>query len=86
MRTGIHRRDLFASPSLRYADPRIVLLAGSAWEAARPFICRTLGLSTDAPAKAARLTERLDAADRSIVANLPKNAAVHGCVRRSDWE
>ena len=43
IRIGIRRRDLFASPSLRYADPRIGLLAGPAWEAARPSICRTLG-------------------------------------------
>ena len=42
MRIGLRRRDLFASPSLRFADPRIGLLAGSAWEAARPSICRTL--------------------------------------------
>ena len=77
MRAGIRRRDLFASPSLRYADPRIGLLAGSAWEAARPSICRTLGLSTDAPAEVARLAERLEAAYRGTAANLPKNAAVH---------
>jgi TnpA family transposase len=76
MRTGIRRRDLFASPSLRYADPRIGLLDGPAWEAARPSICRTLGLSTDAPAEVSRLAERLDAAYRDTAANLPKNAAV----------
>ena len=76
MRTGIRRRDLFASPSLRYADPRIGLLDGSAWEAARPSICRTLGLSTDAPTEVSRLAERLDAAYRDTAANLPKNAAV----------
>jgi hypothetical protein len=77
MRAGIPRRDLFASPSLRYAGPRIGLLAGSAWEAARPSICRTLGLSTDAPAEVARLAEPLEAAYRGTAANLPKNAAVH---------
>ena len=76
MRAGIRRRDLFASPSLRYAAPRIGLLADSAWEAARPSICRTLGLSTNAPAEVARLAERLDAAYRDTAANLPKNAAV----------
>ena len=76
MRTGIRRRDLFAAPSLRYADPRIGLLDGQAWEAARPSICRTLGLSTDAPAEVSRLAERLDAAYRDTAANLPKNAAV----------
>ena len=76
MRIGIRRRDLFASPSLRYADPRIGLLAGPAWEAARPSICRTLGLSTDARAEVARLAGRLDAAYRDTAANLPENAAV----------
>ena len=30
MRIGIRRHDLFASPNLRFADPRISLLAGSA--------------------------------------------------------
>ena len=76
MRTGIRRRDLFAVPSLRYADPRIGLLDGQAWEAARPSICRTLGLSTDAPVEVSRLAERLDTAYRDTAANLPKNAAV----------
>ena len=76
MRIGIRRRDLFASPSLRFAGPRIGLLAGPAWEAARPSICRTLGLSTDGPAEIARLAERLDAAYQNTAANLPKNEAV----------
>lgn len=44
MKTALRRRDLFAAPSLRYADPRKGLLEGAAWEAARPAICRTLGL------------------------------------------
>ncbi len=76
MRSDIRRRDLFTAPSLRYADPRLGLLAGPAWESARPAICRTLGLSTDAPAEVARLAERLDAAYRDTAANLPKNASV----------
>ncbi|MGH2926877.1 MAG: Tn3 family transposase, partial [Solirubrobacteraceae bacterium] len=76
MRASIRRRDLFASPSLRYADPRLGLLAGSAWEAARPAICRTLGLSTDAGAEILGLSERLDAAYRATAANLPQNASV----------
>ena len=76
MRVGIRRRNLFTSPSLRYADPRIGLLAGPAWEAARPSICRTLGLTTNGPAEIARLAGRLDAAYRDTAANLPENAAV----------
>ena len=76
MRVGIRRRDLFAAPSLRYADPRLGLLSGQAWESARPAICRTLGLSTDAPAEVARLAARLDAAYRDTAASLLANASV----------
>ena len=76
MRTAIRRRDLFAAPSIRYADPRLGLLTGPAWEAARPAICRTLGLSTDAGVEAAHLGERLDTAYRATAANLPENASV----------
>src|SRR6185312_15761043 len=76
MRAGLRRRDLFASPSLRFADPRIGLLAGPAWEAARPSICRTLGLSTDGPAEVARLARRLDTGYCDTAASLPNNAAV----------
>lgn len=45
LRQALWRRDIFAAPSLRYADPRIGLLDGPAWEAARPTVCRTLGHS-----------------------------------------
>ena len=76
IRNAIRRRDLFAAPSLRYADPRLGLLSGQAWEAARPAICRTLGFSTDAPAEVGRLAGRLDAAYRDMAANLPGNASV----------
>ena len=76
MRTAIRRRDLFAAPSLRYADPRKGLLEGTAWEAARPTICRTVGLSIDASTEVARLSARLDAAYRATAANVPANANV----------
>ena len=76
MRSAIRRRDLFTSPSLRFADPRLGLLSGSDWESARPAICRTLGLSPDAPAEISRLSDRLNAAYRTTAANLPSNADV----------
>ena len=76
LRAAIRRRDIFASPSIRYADPRLGLLSGPAWEAARPAICRTLGLSTDAAAEVARLTGRLDAAYQDTTARLPENSDV----------
>jgi TnpA family transposase len=76
LRHGLRRRDLFASPSLRYADPRQGLLAGTAWEAARPTVCRTLGVVATAGEELDRLAERLDARYRATAANLPTNAAV----------
>ena len=76
IRTAIRRRDLFVSPSIRYADPRLGLLTGPAWEAARPAICRTLGFSTDASAEVARLAKRVDAAYQNTAAKLPGIADV----------
>lgn len=76
MRSALRRRDLFASPSLRYADPRAGLLDGAAWAAARPAICRTLGISAFGAEEVARMAERLDASYRATAAALPANAAV----------
>jgi TnpA family transposase len=76
LRGALRRRDVFAMPSLRFADPRIGLLDGAAWEAARPTVCRTLGKSQNAAEEIGRLSERLDQTFRSVAANLPKNASV----------
>ena len=76
LRGALRRRDVFATPSLRFADPRIGLLDGAAWEAARPTVCRTLGKSQNAAEEIGRLSERLDQTFRSVVAKLPKNASV----------
>jgi TnpA family transposase len=76
MRVAIRRRDLFVGPSFRYNDPRKGLLEGAAWEAARPAVCRTLGVSSQANKELQRLSQRLDQAFRHTAANLPKNASV----------
>lgn len=76
LRGALRHRDVFAVPSLRFADPRIGLLDGAAWEAARPTVCRTLGKSQSAAEEIGRLTERLDQVFRSVADNLPKNASV----------
>jgi hypothetical protein len=36
LRVAIRRRDVFVSPSWRYADPQAGLLTGVEWEASRP--------------------------------------------------
>jgi TnpA family transposase len=76
LRQALRKRDIFVAPSMRYADPRIGMLDGAAWEAARPAVCRSLGLSQSADEEIARLSARLDAAYRRVGANLPHNAHV----------
>jgi hypothetical protein len=73
LRAAIRRRDIFVGPSFRYADPRKGLLSGSAWEAARPAVCRTLGVSSKAQEELERLSQRLDGAFRHTVAGMPDN-------------
>ena len=76
MRGALRRREVFATPSLRFADPRIGLLDGAAWEAARPAVCRSLGKSGKPSEEIGRLTSRLDEVYRSVAGNLPQNANV----------
>jgi TnpA family transposase len=76
LHAALKRRDVFVSPSWRYADPRAGLLDGAEWEAARPVICRTLGLSSDSGPVLAALTEELDHTYRVVAEHLPANPAV----------
>jgi hypothetical protein len=48
LRSALRRRDLFVAPSFRYADARIGLLSGPAWESAPLTVCRSLGHSLSA--------------------------------------
>ncbi|MBU2808928.1 Tn3 family transposase [Acidithiobacillus ferrooxidans F221] len=75
-RSAIRRREVFVSPSWRYADPRAGLLAGAEWAAARPIICRSLGLTAQPEATLAALTHELDETYRRVAARLPENDAV----------
>ena len=76
LRTALKRRDIFVTPSWRYADPRIGLLSGAEWEAARPTICRTLALDADPRPVLDALARELDQTYRSVVQRLPNNPAV----------
>src|SRR5882724_567831 len=73
---AVRRRDLFVTPSWRYADPRSGLLAGSEWEAARPVVCRSLGYTANVEPVLAVLAEELDQTYRRVAARLPDNPAV----------
>ena len=73
---ALRRRDVFVSPSWRYADPRAGLLTGLQWDAARPIICRSLGLSADPAPALAALSAELDQTYRAVASGLPNNPAV----------
>lgn len=76
LRMAIRRRDVFVSPSWRYADPRAGLLADTEWHAARPMICRSLNLSAQAEHTLGNLVAELDATYQRVSARLPENKAV----------
>src|SRR6267378_189088 len=73
LRSALRRRDLFVQPSFRYADARIGLLSGQAWEAARPTICRSLGHSLSAEETLVGLGRQLDHVYHQVAANLHAN-------------
>ena len=57
LQDGLRRRDVFVRPSERWGDPRVKLLHGSAWESARPYVCRILGREATAAAEIGALTQ-----------------------------
>jgi TnpA family transposase len=76
LQTALKRRDVFVPQSWRYADPRACLLDGAEWEATRPVICRTLGLTADSTPTLNALSAELDRTYRAVAARLPDNPAV----------
>jgi Tn3 transposase DDE domain len=75
LRKGLRRRDVFVTTSVRYADPRIGLLEGEAWEGTRPFICRSLGLPVSASEAFSVLRHELDQTYKAVATNFPNNSA-----------
>jgi TnpA family transposase len=58
---------------VRHADARRGLLSPSAWNAARPTICRSLGHSVSAEETISALNRTLDQTYRTVAENLPSN-------------
>ena len=71
---GLHRalgrRDVYARPSHRWADPRALLLDGDRWEAVREDVLAGLSLTDPAPTQLARQLITLDAAWKQTAARL----------------
>ena len=76
LQSALRRRDVFVTPSWRYADPRAGLLAGAEWETARTVVCRTLGLPSSPQPALAVLVDELDQTYRAVMSRLPDNPAV----------
>lgn len=66
----LRRRDIFATASSRWADPRAQLLAGPAWEAARGPVLNALRLPEDPDGLLAEHARDLDEALRYIAGRL----------------
>ena len=67
---ALGRRDVFAQPSQRWADPRAQLLSGAEWAAVREDALAGLSLTDPAPVHLARQVIALDAAWRLTAARL----------------
>jgi hypothetical protein len=76
LKDAVRRRDLFVSPSIRYADPRQGMISLDDWPQQKPHVCRMLGRSPDAHTDLDALTRQLDTCYRTTAANLPTNTAV----------
>jgi TnpA family transposase len=76
LRSALRRRDIYASPSHRWADPRAKLLQGPVWDSMRPAVCRDLGLPLGPEEQLSRLAQQLDDAYRRTARNLPDNTAL----------
>ena len=76
LQDALKRRDVYVSPSERYADPRAKLLSGEAWETARPGVLRALELPDSPGEYLQEVGEQLDTAYRRTADNLPENADV----------
>jgi hypothetical protein len=80
---ALNRRDVFAVPSNRWADPRARLLDGVRWEAMRADVLAGLSLTEDAGEHLAQLTRGLDAAWRQMADRAHRDAvAGHAPGRR----
>jgi TnpA family transposase len=72
---ALRRRDIFASPSHRWSDPRARLLAGKGWEAVREDVLAGLSLDEDAERHLRELVDVLDATWKQMAERLAEAGA-----------
>lgn len=71
---AVKRRDVFATPGIRYADPRIGMLESWAWQSAKGTVCRSLGHSLDGVAEVKNLTRLLNDTYARVASRAEQNA------------
>jgi TnpA family transposase len=76
LQDSLKRRDIFITPSERWASPHSKLLQGVEWEKQRVQVCRTLGHSTNSESVLTSLSLKLEQAYQRTASNLPKNSAI----------
>jgi hypothetical protein len=72
---ALNRRDVFASPSQRWSDPRARLLDGPRWEAVRHDVLAGLSLQAPVAEHLASVSRGLDAAWRQMAERLDEAGA-----------
>jgi len=68
----LKKRDIYVTTSWRYADPRAGLIERNEWEALRPIICRSLGLSSTPEVTLSAIATELDSTYREVLDRLPE--------------
>ena len=72
----LRRRDIYVQHSERWSDTREKLLQGTAWQANRTQVSRSLGHSLVASDVIEKLTSKLDESYKQVAANFSKNTAI----------
>jgi TnpA family transposase len=75
---ALRRRDVFATGSVRWGDPRARLLSGEEWESARPQALTALRLEEPASIHLAGLGRTLDVAWRGLATRLAESGQADG--------
>lgn len=72
----LKKRDIYVNPSWRYTDPWAGFIEGKEWEALRPIIYRSVGLSSAPGDTLSAIATELDSTYRDVLERLPENPGV----------
>jgi len=73
-RKAIKRRDIYANPGIRYADPRLGMLEGRVWQGSKGVVCRSLNRSLNGAEEIGRLADALDTTFRRVATRADQNS------------